>query len=752
MDNLNLMGNGNAVNNAANNNDVIEALKQTEKSTKTSLGTELNGIKALDIILPAGKYRTRFQNDPALQRLDINQDPIANAAIDNTEIVGEFCNSVGNSRQGFAIADEDQLNIYRNSLLEPADHIDNIFLDYAKSHPAELKPSGVEFLKLLTSHKLRRIAKTGYGTEAITYKSPLGETVLALAACIATKVEGGTLQKNIDKWGAKFPLYDYVKAGEQQSDVLTEYWTEKENNNGVLSPEREEFYRKKLYDSTIDVIIPFQKMMAAVEDERVNNQVKNDGVFDGANDPFHIHPASNRGLKTTAASLEAYKKGLELGWGIDDVAVLAAFRSVIEGFEANSLGDGNDKYDTYHRYQDGPHYFNETVKNYAQDLRQKYNEIIETPLSNAEDRNRKLQDMNALIQRGKRDNLFKEQGGAEIGQYKYFDKIYAQRAIRDQLIADNRLSANFNQIDPFKTSKITTHENRKRIDSILTQINARRTDKWWASESDLHTKLRESANNLRTKQMDYSVNVIEKQHNNNNNNRQQIAVAKNTFMEKGYQLLNALDEVNYYSSRYMSKRAKASTLGGLIRKEGAERIQAYTIDEKRALMDQAKKYGISVKNIDELRAKMTAHHINTSKMALNLLKNPPKNTDEKKKITNLCADIVLDRFIRKNNLHGEAIVQGRGFESLKKKLLKNSEFKKQMNDYLSQPNVTGSRMCEIATNNKDLLARIPSFDKEMKSIAKNIKPQKSVENNSPEARNMSPDPNAPKKVTHRNIM
>ena len=746
MDNLNLMGNGNAVNNEAN---VIETLKQKENSAKTSMSNELLGISSLIDALPEGQYQTRFENDSAIKRLNVVEDSLANEALDFTVHTSTFTDTTGNPKSGVKVKDENKLKKYRSKLLEAADHIDDIFLDYAKSHPTELKPSGLEFLKLLTSHKLRRNANTGYPSDAISYKSPLGDTVLSLAACISTKVEGGRLQKNIDKWGEKFPLYDYVKAGEQQSDVLIEYWTEKEKSNGVLSPEREEFYRQKLYDSTIDVIIPFQKMMAAVEDEKVHNQLKSDCVFDEGNDPFHIHPASARGIKTTAASLEAYKKGLEMGWGIDDIAILAAFRSIIEGYEADSLGDGADRYDKFKPSENGPQFFNDKVQDYAQDLRLKYNEIISSPLKDANDRNKKLQDMNDLIQKGKRENLFKNHSGVDLSQYNYFDNLYAQRALRDPLIANNSLSAGFKQIDPFKTNKLTTYEKGKKIDSILTQINARRTDKWWASESDLHTKLRESANNLRAKQMDYSFNVIEKQ---NNNPRQDNAVARNTFMEKGYQLLNALDEVNYYSSRYMSKRAKASTLGGITRKEGAERIQAYTIDEKKALMEQAKKYGISVKNIDELRTKMTAHHINTSKMALNLLKNPPKNADEKNKITNLCADIVVDRFIRKNNLHGEAIVQGRGFESLKKKLLKNSEFKKQMNDYLSQPNVTGKRMCEIATNNKDLLARIPSFDKEMKSIAKNIKPQKSVENTPSKAKNMDPDPNAPKKVTQRKIM
>ena len=107
MDNLNLMGNGNAVNNEAN---VIETLKQKENSAKTSMSNELLGISSLIDALPEGQYQTRFENDSAIKRLNVVEDSLANEALDFTVHTSTFTDTTGNPKSGVKVKDENKLN------------------------------------------------------------------------------------------------------------------------------------------------------------------------------------------------------------------------------------------------------------------------------------------------------------------------------------------------------------------------------------------------------------------------------------------------------------------------------------------------------------------------------------------------------------------------------------------------------------------------------------------------------------------
>ena len=741
IDEINTDSNNNEINNINNVENIPAPQKGLDAEQIAALRApnqaEMDGIKSLSSAFPNSilnhTFYNRFVNDDGVRKLD-SQDPRFKAIFggDEPDYLDPYIDSTGNSKNLLGVTEE-ELNTYRSGLQNTANQIDSIFSDYARENPNELKESGLNFLKSLSSKKLKRIAD-GYPLNYILYKSPLGETVLSLAACINVQLENGKLQKNIDKWADKFPLYDYVNAAEDQTDILVNYWKEKEANNGTITKEREEFYRHQLYNKTIDVIIPFQKMMSAVENKTTHDQIKKDGVFAPGNDPFHIHPASGRGLRTASASLEAYKKGLEQGWGIDDLAILASFRSIIESFEYYSLGNNAITFDAYQKHQNGPQYANDDVKQYVERLRQTYDEILSTPLSNPEDRNAKLKAMYDIIQEGKNNKYLMLDSYTNLGLDKYFEQLYTQRTSRDQLIEQGRMSATFDKIDPVNklSSVITPEKKKEKLDSILTLINSRRTDKWWSSESNLHNKLTQSIKTLSKKIAEYNTKFLNKQ------NNFKEADKKKAFLTYGYNLLNALDEVSYYSSRYASKRGKASTLGGIARLTGAGRMQDFVNEEKKNLLKQAKVLGIKVKNIDSLREKMTKQHINMSMKELSNFKGTPKNYDDRKKLEILSANILLDRFIQKNQLNGNKIVQGRGFESLKKKLLKNPEFKKQMELYMNIDSFTGKSFCGVLSKSTEIMDRIPSFDKEMKSIAKNI-PQNSVKE-------------TPKIVSHKNIL
>ena len=826
-----------------------EELTEREKYSKTALVKEMMGVNTISSVFTVGinddmdlktelekeenAYYKLFFTDNRLKRLAF-MDYVANQApnepFDLTDPVTVGPDCQGNEISGYNTLNKSAANRYIKGVKETADYLDKLFKEYGEANGG-IKEKGLRVLQAASSNKLRRISE-GYPLSRLRFKTPLADCVESIDACIDFSLVDGKLQKKIDKWNGTFPVYDYLIASDEMLNTLKEYYSRREQNGDKLSLNEEESHREYLYYLVINAIRPFQKMMAAVEDPALHQQLNQAGIFSGGNEPFHIHPVSSRGLRSTAASLEAYKKGLENGWAIDDIAVLAAFRNVIEVYEMSSLGNANDKYSTYEKY-DEPTFASPQIKDYAKRLRDCYDKITAKPILNGIERAQALREMKSLIKEGKKKGYFKDSNNSDMKQHRYFEHVYLQATTRNPLIENETEKEKM----PSTYSRLYLGNNRK-LDIISILINSRRTDSWWSSESAIHSKLRSSVDNLRNmmnrglefhtpkereellslneakrsleldkkylenalegksedptvtlnasqkakdkKQLSENIlegesknpteskvilsasqreeyekqlELVDKQLAEIETNKAKYNKTMSAFMENAYQLLNALDEVNYYTASYLSKRNSTSSIGGKRRKEGATLMHEYVIEEKRNLLEQAKEKGLKVSNVDELRKKLTEEHrtyVVNELIRMEKFKKGDRAT--RLTIKSHIADLLVYRYIKEHGLEDKPIVQGRGFESLKKKLLKDKDFQK-LTDRLIDNLKTGRGIFNAIDSDNNIFAKLPKFTKRMAAIEKQMKSIK-TETVKPVAKEetLAPNPNAEKKANFKPIM
>ncbi len=584
------------------------------------------------------------------------------------------------------VADQESYIQYRNCAKNLIPVMDS-YLDQIKATKEEKI-----FMNALYRKTAERIDK-GYPETYISYKTPLGENLRSFAASVQCQLENHKLQKNISKYRHEFPVYAFVQATNKQYDTLIEYWEQKKAD-GTIPEEKEQQCREKLYGQIVEGCLYFDKMMSAIENPVLEKEITEDGVL--GNDAFHLHPLSYRGMYQTSASLETYKKCLENGWAIDDIAFAASFKMVLDAMDGATLGNGSLEYRNYKKY-DKPVFENEEAEKHVLKMKELYQEIVSNPLENAKQRKKWLDSMDALVKEGVEKNYLKKAGAEEIiSTVKYYNQIAKQRPLRDKMIELGRARVSFPAFDVKKlTEKMRAKDERlleKRITIMEASLNTKRTDWWYGSENKEHKNLREAVEDLKkfyeeNKGMD----------------------GKKPEEQKRYarQLLNRLDAIEHYAKIYIEKKGKAGTNAGAERLRGANYFKIFARSQKDILLENMKKSNLTGPDstIDSVRMDFALSKAEKSKSTLEKLNKLPAEGKQRNAAMLLATDLLVARLAEDSGIKGKAMLKEYGTMELKKELLQDKNYYKLIDGYFNRPDMTGKKLTEEMTG-KDFIQKL----------------------------------------------
>ena len=535
-----------------------------------------------------------------------------------------------------------------------------------------------------------RIVK-GYSDGYLTYKTPLGENNKSFIAAMNNILVDHKLQKDIDKYRQQFPIYGFIQATNKQYDTLIDYWEEKKKNPASMTPEKEQQYREKLYESIVSGCVLFDKMMSSVEDPAIAEEIGKDRLL--GNHAFHLHPLSSRGMRQTNASLETYKKCLENGWAIDDIPFVASYKLVIDDVETACIGNGSLNYKEYEKY-DPPKYRSEEQKQYLQDMKKLYDEVTTNPLRSKEQRKDWLDRMDSMVKEGAEKGYLTKPGYNQTSEIvRYYNQTAQQRPLRDKLIESEKETAIWPSVDVEKAlanRKAKDERNfERRFNVMESRLNTQRTDWWFGSENKEHKNLR------------IAVEELKRFYAENKGKERNTPEEQEKYARK---LLNRLDAVEHYAKIYIEKKVVAKTEAGNERIRGAVNFKDFAKEQKRNLLKSMKdlKTEGEYSTIDSMRTRLTANKAAESMAALEKMDNMPTDARQKGKVVDLAMDILLGRIAVGNGIKGKEMLAEYGVLEMKRELYSDKNYVKLMNDYIKEPGMTGKKLVEELSGDRIL--------------------------------------------------
>ena len=591
----------------------------------------------------------------------------------------------------------------------------NSYLDKIKATKDEKT-----FMNAYYGKTAERINK-GYSDSYLRYKTPLGENIGSFNAAMQCRLIGHKLQKNINKYRHEFPIYAFIQATNKQYDTLINYWEEKNAIDGSISENKEQQYREKLYTQIVEGSLYFDKMMSAIENPVLEKEITEDKVL--GNDAFHLHPLSSRGMRQAAASLETYKKCLENGWAIDDIAFVASYKLVLDEMDSFSLGNQSLIYNDYKKY-DEPKFESAEAKQHFRKMKELYQEISSNPLTSNKQRKDWLDRMDALVKEGAEKNyLSAPDTKATIPSVNYYNQTIQQRPLRDKMIEAGKACAFFPAYDVKKlTEKMKAKDERlleKRITLMEASLNTKRTDWWYGSENKEHKNLREAVEELKSfygknKGMD----------------------GKTPEEQKKYarQLLNRLDAIEHFAKIYIEKKGKAGTNAGAERIRGAEYFKIFARAQKDILLENMKKSNLTGPNstINTVRTEFALSQAEKSKSTLEKVKKLPNEGERKNAAMLIATDLLVARLAEDSGIKGKAMLKEYGAMELKKELLRDKNYHKLLDGYFKRPDMTGKKLAEEMKGN-DFIQKLgkakENVERKNAEIGSNAVPDKPVQIN-----------------------
>ena len=554
----------------------------------------------------------------------------------------------------------------------------NIAKDYMGKTLKESKATKKE-KELLKTLYIDRIDNTikGYPDTYIMYKTPLGGLFSATASVLKTSLADNKLDKQIKKWDDTFPIYTLANKGSKLNDALIEYYEEKKKSDGILSPEKEQEFRLKIYDRVVSTAITYDKTMSAVENPKISDEIKKDGLM--GEDPMHIHPLAGRGTTAIAASLDAYKRGLENGWDLEDLPTLAAFKIIADSITRSAVGNeamSIDKYQTF----DPPKWASEETKQLVTNMNNLYEEILSKPLVYQGQRKKYLNEMDKMIKDGIDQKLFKIVNGDKIFEIDndrtiltYYEQTKKNREFRDIIVEHKKGAAVQPKIDEIRSLEV-----------IESRLNARRTDLWFRSENNEHKALRESFEKLK--------NYVSQ-------TKKKDGWGPEKWEDYGRKMLNHLDEVEHNSEVYTELRKKASSTGGKERLAGAKECADYARLQKEHILSQMKEKGVVPKDADlnTLRTTLAINQMNRSKQSLQDFGAMPADTKDKTVMNNICslaADVIVGRIASGENIKGRQMLREYGIQGMKKMVAESKDFKSFIRSCIKDKTMDGKKLAE----------------------------------------------------------
>lgn len=589
---------------------LIEEQKKREEDIKTTIYHDAtSALMSFASVLPAEKSRD-LQNSRLYDEVngvesydDEDMMPLAERAIEVSGISSPKClDAFGSEKNVNKLLDQNALNAYKGKLSQMADRLD-VLIDNNIGDD-EIGKKSKEFIKSVSSDNMRRTAE-GLSNTYLGYKNILGAGLSSMYPVVNVSTEDQRLQNNIRKWQYKFPIHQLMIDGEKQLKTMSDYWMEKEKNDGSLLPEREQEYRQKLYDQTVTMSALYNKMISACENKKMNAAIHADGML--GNDAFHLHPRTHRGTTPLNSGLQAMKTGLENGWAIEDIGKLAAFHNLMYREKNRATCNGAIELDKFEEY-DPPRYESEKQKAYVQRLEEAWKHVEDVKLASADDRSKILTDLDNLVKEGVKDGYLKEkQAGVAC-----YNQVASQGAAREQAVASGREPAFHDQAHNVKIGE------DRRLEAVFADMNAERTDLHFRSESVEHKNMRVAMEELQ----DYM-----RKNPNKGKTKEEIADYSARYLEK-------LEAVKKTSDIYKEKSQGAKTVGGRNRLRGAESASAFAGMEMDTVMQRLKSAGVSPEEetMETFQIRMSAKQVGFKETIREQTKNIDGLIDDLKKV------------------------------------------------------------------------------------------------------------------------
>lgn len=523
-------------------------------------------------------------------------------------------------------------------------------------------------IKALSINPLKR-AIAGYTEVTVAEKSPIQAGFSSLVAAANPTFKDQSLQ-SLEKYEKEFPVWDVYIETDAHIQTLTQYWQDQKKNK--LTPERQEQYREKLYKQVSELLPKVNTLNKVPKDREKNNELIQAGILSG-NQPFFYTKEPSRGTGTLLCSLEAHKAGLEQGWPVDDLGILAAFNTVRFKTRNACLNNGAEDYEKFEVYEP-PRYINEAHKKYLDQMDELWNKVSATPLLSDAARIESLSLMQKKILEGKQKGFVSDQ------HYRDFTNVYHGVEQRNAAIEAGKEKGFYGSV---KERNLIDVE----FDLKLYNFSAKRSS-IFRQESDEHKELRLALEKYRA--------------------------TKKTGEEEGSRDYDAeleiLDEVIFRARQYRELKGNPNTPAGKDRLQGAKEFEEYAKEQRRDLVRKineknanAIKKGDLVENgnlieddnrieneigneqkekqgLKELRVGLAKRRSDEAVKKINDMLSVPQRADQMVELKGLAADILIGKLATSKvneNVNGFHTM---GSQVIKKTLLESKEFNQMVED------------------------------------------------------------------------
>ena len=560
-----------------------------------------------------------------------------------------------------------------------------------------------KLLKSIGTDRVRR-AIAGYPDSYMALKYPFIYGINAIGACLEARVNGDeysgkTLSQKIEKWRDDFPIHDAYTDGAEMIDNLIEYDIAKKK--GTLSPEREEVFRNMLYSNILQLKDDFEKIESVITDPEKNKAVYEDRVVSVGNDPFHLHSKSARGCLSATVSLEMYQAGLENGWAIEDLAVLAAFNYNYRKNKYDLECNGSMSLDGYKEYET-PKYKNDDHKKYFQDMGDLVEKIKTTRLKDVKDRNALLNEMKELIDKGIEKNYLIQNQPKEA-----FNAYFHDARLRDRNIKKGKEKAVYNT----DVRKNATEVDKTNI--ISATFNTKRSIVFFGKESDEHEAVRKSIDEYKK----ILKNKPDIENYKDPNDPGKVDYYSDDFENK-IQQFEKLEEIQFKSRIYINAKMKdgVSSEAGKERLRGAKASEKYAKNTKLKIMEEFKKdfQNISVGTIEEFRKDISKYKADRAFDKISSMKAFPKGKKAVNELWDAAADMMVHKFAESKVEANVNAFNIKGRNTLKQEILANSDFKSLMKQYMKDKTMNPEKLASELRSDMALV-KMSKISKELKA-------------------------------------
>ena len=575
------------------------------------------------------------------------------------------------------VVDRKAFNSYKKLVAQRADQMEQKLEEMAPK--TETGQKVLRILKGFTVEPIRR-SLDGYTNLYLYDKVPETVGISAFSASLNVSFDQAVYDK-IEKYQDIYPIHDMYIKNDEYLNTRVSYM--KEQEKGEMSEKRIEQYREKLYLQATELLPILTKMTETSLDKQKNKELFDAKVI-SSNEPFQTSIYAARGSRLLYSALEAARDGLKNGWAIDDLGALTMFRHLAKSGRGKHLySHANNRNDLV--FYDPADYPSPECKDYFDRMDALWDKMANEKLVSKDQRAAILTGMQNLVLEGV------EKGYIRKDDAETFAKPYKICRERDQRIEKGLEKPFYSKIEGGDLEK-------SEFEISIYKLETKRSGVFLGRESTKHTKLREAVESMQE--------LIKKRP------EEPGGLTKEEYLKEK---LERMDAIIYRAEVYADAREGANTPAGKARLKGAKDFVKLAKREEEKLLaefNKGKEPDKKVATLEELRTKIAGEKADIARQKLENLQAIPKDKESQNEICKLAADILVNHFATSDVERNREGFQVMGGSVIRNRLLKDSSFKKMMNGYMNDKNMTPQKLIK-ELNDGGAINRMVSIDKKM---------------------------------------